>query len=196
MHTEQEISCPLARRDFLSKLAAAGTSLCFANSLLLSQLNAQEMQDEKTFKDNIAKVSTLSYEKILNFAFKALIAQLESVSKVIGRDKLIELLTNATDDAWFKKDVQKMFNASLDSNFWKNVLDLEVLEKSEERRIYKISNCLWAKTFREENAGDIGYAMWCHGDYAMARSNNEEMVRPKCLMKGDDCCHFEWTKKT
>jgi hypothetical protein len=191
----QATNCPLVRREFLSKLAAAGTSLCFTNSLLLSQLNAQEKQDEKSFKNNIAKDSDFSYEKIFTFAFKALIAQLESVSKVIGRDKLIELLTNATDEAWFSKDVQKAFNASLDSNFWKNALELKVLEESNERRVYKITNCLWAKTFRDENAGDIGYALWCHSDYAVARSNNEEMIRPKCLMKGDDCCHIEWTKK-
>jgi len=55
--------------------------------------------------------------------------------------------------------------------------------------------CLWAKTFREADAGDIGYAGCCYGDYGMTKSFNPKLKleRNKTLMQGHDCCHFKWS---
>jgi hypothetical protein len=51
---------------------------------------------------------------------------------------------------------------------------------------------LWAKTFREAGAADIGYALWCYGDYTIARSNHEKLEREKHLCKGDDYCILKY----
>ena len=54
--------------------------------------------------------------------------------------------------------------------------------------------CLVAKTFREADAADIGYAAICYADFSVANAFNPEIVltRNKCLMNGDDCCLFEY----
>lgn len=77
--------------------------------------------------------------------------------------------------------------------FWNNVLDIQVLENSSSTRIYKITNCLWAKIFREANAEDFGYALICYGDYAIAKAENKTLERDKTLMQGHDCCLLKWT---
>jgi hypothetical protein len=61
----------------------------------------------------------------------------------------------------------------------------------------KFTECLWAKTFREADAGDIGYAGCCYQDYAMTKAFNPkmELIREKTLMQGADCCHFKWRMK-
>jgi hypothetical protein len=58
----------------------------------------------------------------------------------------------------------------------------------------KITECLWAKTFRAANAADIGYATICYSDFAGAVAFNPKMrlVRTKTLMQGHDCCNHRW----
>jgi hypothetical protein len=58
----------------------------------------------------------------------------------------------------------------------------------------RITECLWARTFREAKAGDLGYAMICHGDIASTKAYNPKITlnRPKILMNGDDECRFHW----
>ena len=48
--------------------------------------------------------------------------------------------------------------------------------------------------FREEDAADIGYAMVCYPDYAVARGLNPKLrlVRTKTLMQGDDSCGLRY----
>jgi hypothetical protein len=59
------------------------------------------------------------------------------------------------------------------------------------------TECLWAKTFVDAGAGDLGNAAICHGDYAFARSFNPgiEMVRDKTLMQGHAYCNHRYLWK-
>ena len=69
-----------------------------------------------------------------------------------------------------------------------------MLQNTPALRIYKVTRCLWATTFREAGAADIGYAMWCYGDYAMAKSKQELLERNFTLVQGHDCCLLKYTK--
>jgi len=48
---------------------------------------------------------------------------------------------------------------------WDNSLTGEILTDTENVLEIKYTECLYAKTFREADAGDIGYAALCYGDY-------------------------------
>lgn len=197
MNIPDELGCPVARREFISKLAAAGTTLCFANLCSLSETFAKENLDEKSFKENIAKNSNLTYEQVYNFAFRdSLLPGIVALANKFGREKFVQMLTEATDEAWVEKEPNVRFSKNLNSEFWNNVLEFKELEKTPEKTVSRVDNCLWAKTFREAKAEDIGYALVCYIDFPNARRKGQLLERPKCLMKGDDCCHFEWTKKT
>ena len=58
----------------------------------------------------------------------------------------------------------------------------------------KVTECLWAQTFREANAGNIGFASICYGDEAMAAAFDRrlKLIRTKTLMQGDDSCPCRW----
>ncbi len=62
----------------------------------------------------------------------------------------------------------------------------------------KITECLWAKTFREADAAQIGYAGICYQDYAWSKSLNPKLTlyREKTLMQGGDCCINRWVMET
>jgi len=139
----------------------------------------------------------MSFEQAFNFAFRdSLIPQLIVLSQQIGREKLVEMLTNATDEVWFPSEIQKRFEGNLPKGFWSHVLDMEVVQNTSDVQIYKVTKCLWAKTFREANAADIGYALWCYGDYPMARSQKKKLERNTTLMQGHDCCLLKYTIAT
>lgn len=194
---KQSLPQTIKRRQFLTKGIVAGSTICCGCSYFLSLAKAQDSQQKKTFKERITENSGMSYEQVFNFAFRdVVIPALIGVSENIGRDKLVEMFKEAADKIWIKKEPQKQFEDNLSQEFWNNVLDFEVLENTEKTRIQKITSCLWAKTFREAGAPELGYAIWCYPDYAMAKSNNRKLERNKTLMLGDDYCYFKTTEET
>ena len=80
------------------------------------------------------------------------------------------------------------------NHFWKHVLNLDIIEDSEFAFEVKIHECLWAKTFKESDASEIGYSCICHPDYEATRAFNPKMklIRTKTLMQGNDCCNHRW----
>jgi hypothetical protein len=185
----------IKRRNFITQSCAVGTSLCLGCSYYLADANAQEVQTVKSNQDKYALNSEMSYEQVFNFAYRDLfIPQLIAASKQIGRENFIEIFKTATDEVYSQPEFMKRFNSSLPKQFWSNVLNQEVIENTPDLRVVKITKCLWAKTFREANAADIGYAMLCYGDYANARSNNQKLERDTTLMQGHECCLLKWTK--
>ena len=192
---EPSSSKSIKRRQFITRSFAAGTSMCFGCSHLLSSVSAQDIQPVKSYQEKISQNSGMSYEQVYNFAFRnMLIPQLIALSNQIGSEKFLEMLKKSTEEVYSDPNTMKNFSANLPDKFSNNVLNLEVIENSQNTRIYKITKCLWAKTFREAGAADIGYAFLCYGDYAAAKAKNEKLERETTLMQGHDCCYLKWTK--
>lgn len=72
------------------------------------------------------------------------------------------------------------------------VHDYKVLQKNPKTLEVKVFQCKHAETCKRLNATDIGYEMICKGDYAVVEGYNPDITftRSKCLMKGDESCHF------
>jgi len=186
---------PIKRRQFITRGCAAGASLCFGCSHFFSFAKAQESHILNPEQDKYSNNSGMSYEQVFNFAYRDfLIPQLIAVSNQIGRDNFIKILKTATFNAFSQPGLMNRSFANYPNQFMNNVVDSEVLENSPNLRVYKMTRCLWAKIFREADAADIGYAMVCYGDYAIASSNNEKLERETTLMQGHDCCLFRYTK--
>ena len=78
----------------------------------------------------------------------------------------------------------------------KRTLTLDIIEKTDTVLQVKATERLWAKTFRDANAAEIGYASICYPDYEGAPAYNPKMkmIRTKTLMQGHDYCNhrFIW----
>ena len=79
-------------------------------------------------------------------------------------------------------------------HFWNHVVSLDIAENTDSVFEVKINECLWAKTFQENNASDIGFSCICYPDFAAAQAFNPKMklIRTKTLMQGHDCCNHRW----
>ena len=77
---------------------------------------------------------------------------------------------------------------------YKNMLTMEIVEDTEKAFALKVTGCVWASVFLDEDAGELGNAMVCHGDYAWAEGFNPKikLVRDKTLMRGDDICNHRY----
>ena len=199
------------RRDFITKSLACGAFVGTGCPGLLA-MNSQEgvsnpLQDEHKFQTT----TNYTYEQLFNFTFRSwFISYMKRLQEEIGTGKFLELLKKAGDKHYRSRVIsnfEKIEDKSVKSffeNFWEPtqkskfgnaIMTIEIPEKSKNKGTVKMTECLFAKTFRENDAGDIGYAAICYADFAVAEEFNPDikLIRNKCLMNGDECCLFEYT---
>ena len=126
----------------------------------------------------------------------------------IGEEKFIAMLRDTTSElarkGMARRNVPKRGLATFTAGMrkmpplYRHALVAEIPEDTPQVFEYRVSRCLWAKTFREEDAGALGYAMVCSPDLAVASafSPNLKLTRTKTLMQGHEHCHFRYTMES
>jgi len=193
------------RRHFLMNIFPMGTIFCLGFSNLLAMPNGQEKQKPAEKKHKFLEDSGMSFQEVFEFAFKEFIQTMESFARQMGRDNLLEMIRKDSEEASrlsaqktverLKKNDFATFKAMYKekpSRFWEHVQTIVITEESDSVIASKVIECLYAKTFRDAGAADIGYAWCCHGDFAWAQAYNPKLrlIRDKTLMNGDDYCNF------
>ncbi len=141
-----------------------------------------------------------TYEAAFNWRFGDYIDLMQRFAVYLGRRKLIEMIKQAVDERYtgdVPDDPEHTLTGYIESGkrAFKNMMSWEVVEESDKVYEMKVTECLWAKTFREKNAADIGCATICYSDFADAKAYHSKikLVRTKTIMQGDDCCNHRWT---
>ncbi len=199
----------LNRRQFLRNVIPAGTLFCMGCTSLVAGPDQEKKQEATEKKHKFLAVSEMSFKDVYDFGYKRnFIPTMKSFEAQVGKDKLIEMLKKASMESAGQaaKDLAKSlpkndfttfkssFKNILVDRFWKHVLTLDIVEDTDTAFEVKIKECLWAKTFREADAAEIGYAAICHGDYGYASAFNPKvkMIRTKTLMQGHDICNHRY----
>lgn len=198
------------RREFLRKAIPAG-ALCAGCPGVLGLDLTTGIGDggQETHKFN--QDAGLTYEQVFQFAYvNALIPFLRGFGEGMDAEEFLELLRDIGSDRIRERVAQlapqlpnndlATFTAAIvgPNSRNANVLTGEVVESSEDVCELRITECLWAKTFIDAGAADLGLACICFPDYAAIEAFNPEfeMVRDKTLMEGDDCCNHRYVRKT
>ena len=197
------------RREFLRKTFSSCAFCCFAAPILLGsdkKLHSIASNQQHKFQMD----SGMTMQQVYNFAFKEnYIPAMKNLMMQIGKEKFLEMLKKSSEmvyegdeDTYFKNKERTLktwsdFSKKLMKD-WDNSLTGEILTDTENVLEIKYTECLYAKTFREADAGDIGYVALCYQDYPWTKQFNPnlKLIREKTLMQGDDCCHFKWTMET
>ena len=199
------------RRRFLKNVLPAGALFCLGGGSILSMPSKKIFQEASAKKHKFLADSGMSFKEVYDFAFgHYFIPLMGKLQDDIGKEKFIEMLKTASIEAAqqnaqnlaksLPKNDFKAFTAwsrDLD-RFWQHALTFSIVEDTDKAFEIKVTECLWAKTFRGMKAGDIGYAAICHGDYGYAEGFNPKikMIRTKTLMQGHDCCDHRWVWKS
>ena len=196
------------RREFLRKTFSSCAFCCFAVPIAFGSDEIDPITTDQ--KHKFESDSGMTMQQIYNFAFKEnYIPAMKNLMKQIGKEKFLEMLKKSSEmlyeineDAYFKNKERTLktwsdFSKKLIENM-SNVLTGEILNDNENVLETKYTECLYAKTFIEADAGDIGYAALCYQDYPWTKQFNPnlKLIREKTLMQGDDCCHFKWIMET
>lgn len=190
------------RRNFLKTMIPAGGMLCIGCPSLTSANTTSLKKQDQDFSKRIQTELSLTHEKYFYLRYKNFIGVMEKFAEYMGREELIAMLKKAKDDFYLSrkpnlkaKSVKDFINPMLENDDIKIHLDMEVLELTDNVCQLKITNCLYAKTFRKENAGDIGYANTCYTDFKAAVTFNPKLKleRTKTLMEGHDFCDHRYT---
>ena len=194
------------RREFLMKTFSSCAFCCFAApSLFSADKNLHSIAQDQQHK--FQSDSGMTIQEVYNFSFKEyLIPHMKNLMKQIGKEIFLNMLKKSSDMLYeIDKDADINYNertlTAMSTVFksgceeWSDRLTYEILTDNENVFEIKFTECLWAKTFREAEASEIGDAGICYGDYPQARQFNPKLklVREKTLMKGKDCCHFIYT---
>jgi len=206
--TENQFRSRLRRRSFLEALPACAVScLGLRNMSAFSQTTQAPAPNRHKFDEEIPR--KLTFRQAMRTNVGDTIELMLFLSKTLGKEKAIELLKQFATESGItggqeaakrlgKNDfeaLKRMF--SPESPQFRNTLTMQVVESMDTAHEIKVTECLWAATFRGANAGDEGYAGVCYGDYAFAKSFNPqiEMVRNKTLMQGETYCNHRYILK-
>jgi hypothetical protein len=198
-----------SRRQLLLQVLPAGAFTCLLCRHGLAA-TSQEKGPAPPAKHKFQEPCGMSYEQLFQFSYgQAAIPLMKALAAETGREKLVEMLKRASSAAaveevreGLKKNPKNdlaTYTAEVRNPgpLFKHALTYTVVEDTPTAVEMRISECLWAKTFREADAADIGYALLCHSDFASAPAFNPkmEMIRTKTLMQGNDCCNHRWVMK-
>jgi hypothetical protein len=199
----------LNRRQFLFKAVPAGVLLGLGCGQLFGSDASEETAAALSETHKYLADSQMTYREVYEVAFKYnFIPYMERLATYLGREELIELLKRAATEHyaqrgrnWAKSVDKKEFAAYFDflrkpDRDWLHTCTHEIIEDTDKVLQVRYTECIYADIFREENAQDIGYAAFCHGDFAIfsALDSRITLIRSKTLMQGDDCCdhRFVW----
>ncbi len=193
------------RRELLLQVLPA-CSLCLGFRQIVFAAEAQKPQSLPLTK-KAAEKTDMSYEDLFKFSYGNMIPLLKNLSGQIGEEKFIEMLKKAASEAAvreaeasFKNQPKRDLAAFLEDlkkpgPLYQHALTFEFIKDTEKQAEVRITECLWAKTFRQANAAAIGFATVCNPDVAVLKVYNPKITlnRQKLLMQGDNECRFQWT---
>ncbi len=198
-----KIECSGRRRFF----ALIGTvPLCAIAGPRIAQAASQAVLGVAAERHKFQEDSGMSFEEVFRFGFHPFINLLQAIWRRPGNERFIDVLQEVSSQVAVesvRNRERRTQDRSLASavaylkrpnRFWKNVITVEFVKETPNTCEIKVTECLWARTFREYGAGDIGYACICHPDFATAAAFNPKlrMERTKTLMQGDDYCNHRW----
>jgi hypothetical protein len=196
-----ERPAPLSRRALFAVLPAGAAACAGCTRAVACALQIQGSTTARRWTEK----ADLTWEQMFRFAYqKDLIPLLKTLSEQLGREEFVRMLKEAGDAVVKKKTAGRppvvkdlvTFAANMKNvpPLIQHALETEIVQETPEAFEYRVTKCLWAKMFREQDAGDIGYAMICYPDYAVAKGLNPKLklIRTETLMEGDDSCRLRY----
>jgi len=196
----------LDRRQFL-KIMPACSLMCLGSGgvwALTQQSEQTPAVQEAKHKFDQELERKLTYRQLISLQYRETIQLAKALMEEMGKDKTIEFLKQHTHMKMLKFG-QQHAKRSPDNSFqtyvktfrppnYKDTWTAEIVEDTENAFELRVTECIWAAVFREAQAGDIGYASVCYGDYAWPQGFNPKikMIRDKTLMQGHEYCNHRY----
>jgi hypothetical protein len=198
----------LSRRQFITKVVPVCSLMCLGTNRVFgaAPVKTGSLLQETKHKFDKEFGRKLTNRQFFSIRYQEFIQLARALEKNMGKDKVIEFLKTYTQEKMLEYG-KNHAKRSPDNSFktyiqtfnptnpgYRDTLTMEVVEETDTAFELKVTECIWASTFLAANAGDIGYASVCFGDYAWAEGFNPKikMIRDKTLMQGQDICNHRY----
>ena len=196
----------LNRREFVSRLVTIGSLVCLGSCGLFAMSRSRQEGKPKKATHKFLEDSGMTYAQVYKLAADNLfIPMMRELTDRVGMDVIEEASANAMKKRVkeYVKRLERRDLATLAAFFKspspiaKHTFTREIIQDTDTVFEMKFTECLWAKTFREAQAADLGFSCICFADYAMAETYNPKitLIRNKTLMQGHDCCNHKYVFK-
>ncbi len=191
------------RRQLILQMLPAGAFACLVCRNALAAAGQAEGTAPPA-KDKYQAPCEMSWEELFQFAYAYdFIPAMKAMGAEIGRKRLVDMLDRAYSAAAVER-VREQLKKSPKNDLaawtadmrnqppmYKNTLSMKLVEDTPTAVEAQVTECLWAKTFCEANASDIGYTCLCHAEFAAIQAFNPKikLTFTKTLMQGHDCCN-------
>ncbi|MGD8787177.1 MAG: L-2-amino-thiazoline-4-carboxylic acid hydrolase [Phycisphaerales bacterium] len=197
--------CDTSRRRFITTIFPACTAACLMNgnkNAFAQTTNEKKEQTKHKFEQTIER--ELTHSTFCAIRYEEFMTLAKALEKEWGKDKLIAFLTKNTNERMFQhgqNQAKRLGDNSLATYVkqfrppnYRNTLTHKIVEDTNTAFQIIVTECIWAKTFRDAGMEDIGYAHICYGDYYWPKGFNPKMKmeRDKTLMQGHDCCNHRY----
>jgi hypothetical protein len=197
-----------SRRQFITKVLPACSMMCMGGGFAFadaSNRNDPFFQDIEKHKFDNEMDKLLTYRQYMKLRYGEFIQIVKAFANEFGKDKVIELIKKHDAENMLEYG-QSQAKKSPDNNFqtyasmfrnnpyYDKTLTMEIVEDTETAFEIKVTECVWATTFLQADAGEFGYAAICFGDYSWAEGFNPKikMIRDKTLMQGAEYCNHRY----
>jgi hypothetical protein len=154
--------------------------------------------------------SGMTYEQYFRSSCQEKILLAEELERVVGRKKALEVMGKARERYIVEmtkrarkpvKNFEEFCATEKAENafpYMSNTVTLTYPEETPNKLKIHVTECLYAKVYKEMNATDLGYVLCCQPDFAYAQACHPKLrlKRSKILMQGDSCCNhtYYWEK--
>ncbi len=199
------------RRELLAHTLPAGALACLFCRPALAAMAGQAQGAAPPPRHRYQEPCGMSYEEVFQVAYGYdFIPAMKALGAEMGREKLVEALGRAYSAAAVQNVRNRLrtdprndlaaWTADLrnPTPLFQHALAFRLVEDTPRAFEARISECLWAKTFCDADAADIGYVCMCHTEFAALAAFNPriKLVFTKTLMQGHDCCNPRYVMET
>ena len=192
----------VARRAFVKGVVSTG-AWCGLGCPGLRAAAAPQQEAEEGGVHKFQADSKMTFEQVFRFAFQSsYIPVMKVLEEELGPEELQAAAAEAVARQMeaYGKRVPRNDLATFVTPFkrpsplFDHAITLEVVEDTERAVELKVTECLWAKTFRDAGEADLGFRCVCFADYGAVEAFNPrlKMIRDKTLMQGHDCCNHRY----
>jgi hypothetical protein len=199
-----------SRRQFLATVVPACAIACVGCSTAFAQTEGKtpargDEAPEDVHPFDAEYPRKLTFRQVIGARYRGSIRLVKAMQEEMGEKETIEFLKNYTSNRMLdygKSQASDTDDHSLHQyteqfrnvDTYQNTLVMEIVEDTDKAFELKVSECLWASIFRDADAGEIGFAMVCHGDYAWAEGFDPKikLIRDKTLMEGAPICNHRY----
>ena len=199
------------RRRFLTEVMPACSLACLwaGASGAGGKAEPKGEKDAEQHKFDVETEMKMSPSQRVSFQNGNFIAFIKVLQTELDEEELIRLLEvysegvgRGVGESQAKRSPDTSFQTYV-STFrpprYANLLTHEIVEDSAKAFEIRVTECVWAKVFRDAGlGGPVGQAAICNMDYAWPTAFNKDfkMERDKTLMQGDAYCNHRYLDTT